>query len=77
MKINVKNMIKNKNRAAYPPNTLDNVRVQYFHRPHNKVNGMTDKIQTARNDCGASGEEEDTAGISNERNVERCTMHEH
>jgi hypothetical protein len=57
--------------VVYPPEIPANEKAQYLQRPPRIVVGMADKIQTARNDFGVSAVDDETAGISSARKVEK------
>lgn len=59
---------------AHPPDIPENVRAQYFHRPARKVVIVQDKSHTATKDFDERDVEEEVAGISRARNVEKCTI---
>jgi hypothetical protein len=60
---------------VYPPETPANERAQYLQRPPRIVVDVADKIQTARNDLGVNEVDDETAGMSRARKVERWTGH--
>ena len=58
---------------TYKPVTAESTSATYFQRPLRNVQGIAESTHTATNALKLRGPEEVVLGISNAKNVEKCT----